>query len=249
MKYLLLIILSLNVIGLKHVKASNGDSTKVRKNIIRWNPTPMLLVGPKSLVLGYERIIKKGQSISINIGYMEKAPLEDQDGVPLKIFDQSTRGGLDISLDYRFYFSKRNKYPAPDGLYWGPYIAYYGLWQDASLKIIDKGSVKNTVYYKGDFQMYSLGLQLGYQFIIKKRFSIDLILIGPSYSYYDLNLNLRFETDIDINDPFYQNLMDYLKENSPFISEFVKNKSFSANGRLKLNYMGFRYAIQFGYHF
>ena len=249
MKYLLLIILLLNVIGLKQIKASNGDSTKVRKNIIRWNPTPMVLVGPKSLVLGYERVIRKGQSISFNIGYMEKSPLEDQNGVPLEIFDQSSKGGLDISLDYRFYFSKRNKYPAPDGLYWGPYVSYYGLWQDASLNIIDKGNIKNTVFYKGEFQMYSLGLQLGYQFIIQKRFSIDLILIGPSYSYYDLNLNLKFETDIDINDPFYQDLMDYLKENSPFIAEFVKNKTFSANGRLRLNYMGFRYAIQFGYHF
>lgn len=249
MKKYILFIFTLLLLGMQSIYATKSDSTKTRKNIIRWNPTPMFLVGPKSIVLGYERVTLPNQSISLNIGYLEKSPMTDKDGIPIKIFDQSARGGLDISLDYRFYFKNRNKYPAPDGVYWGPYTAYYGIWQDASLNIMDNNVVTNTVHYSGKFQVFSLGLQIGYQFIIKDRFSIDLVLVGPSYSYYDLQLNLKFNNTININDPFYEDLMNYLQDNSSFLSEFIKNQSFSANGRLNLNYIGFRYAIQFGYHF
>ncbi len=248
-RIILFISIIIFFLSFQNTKAQSKDSTKVRKNIIRWNPTPMVMVGPKSIVLGYERLVRPSQTISINIGYLEKSPMTDKEGVPLQIFDQNNKGGFDISLDYRFYFRKRNKYPAPDGLYWGPYASYYGIWQDASINLLNNGVIKNTVHYNGKLQMFSLGLQLGYQFIIKERFSIDLILLGPSYTYYDLNMSLRFDTDIDINDPFYKDLMDYLSDNSPFLSEFINKGSIEANGRLKLNFYGFRYAIQFGYVF
>lgn len=223
--------------------------TKERKNIIRWNITPMAMVGPKSLVLGYERIVKPWQSFSINIGYLETEPLENEEGVPLDIFDQSNKGGFDISGDYRFYSKKRNKLKAPDGLYWGPYFSYISVWQDASLKLLDLNTVKNTVYYNGQFSMISLGVQLGYQFVIKNRFTIDLILMGPSYSYYDLDLALKYEQNIDSDDPFYQNLYEIISENSPFLANFVKKGSIDASGRLNFSYYGFRYAVQVGYRF
>ncbi|MCK5856485.1 MAG: hypothetical protein KAG64_03285 [Bacteroidales bacterium] len=229
--------------------AIDTDSTKVRKNTIRWNPTPMFVVGPKSFVFGYERVLKNNQSISMNIGYLEKAPLTNEEGEVIQIFDQSSKGGFDFSLDYRFYFKKRNKYPAPDGLYWGPYTSVYQVWQDASINLLDGTAVKNTVHYNGSFTMYNLGLQLGYQFIIKDRFSIDLILMGPSYSYYDMDLKLRFDTDIDPDDPFYKELLEKISESSPLLEQFLKNQSFEASGRLKFSYYGFRYGIQLGYHF
>ena len=242
--FIILLFLSIN-----SLTASDTDSTIVRKNIIRWNPTPMFVVGPKSFVFGYERVLNNNQSISINIGYLEKSALTNEYGDPLEIFDQSSKGGFDFSLDYRFYFKKRNKYPAPDGLYWGPYTSVYQIWQDASVHILEKGNIKNTAYYSGSFGMYNVGLQLGYQFIIKKRFSIDLILMGPSYSYYNLDLNLQFETDIHPDDPFYQEMIEKIGNSSPLLEELMKNQSLEASGRLKFSYYGFRYGIQLGYHF
>jgi len=244
-------LILLFIISVSSAKAIDNDSTKikVRKNIIRWNMTPMFVVGPKSLVLGYERILNNNQSISINLGYLEKAPLTNEEGETIQFFDQSTKGGFDFSIDYRFYLKKRNKYPAPDGLYWGPYASYYQIWQDASINIIDKNTIKNTAYYNGSFSIYNIGLQLGYQFIIKEKFSIDLILMGPSFSYYDLKMGLQFDTDIDIDDPFYQDLYEKIKNSSPWLSQFIKDQSFEASGRLKFGYYGFRYGIQLGYLF
>jgi len=249
LKTLLLLILTLSF---TFIFGANNDSipnTKEYKNIIRWNITPMVMVGPKSLVLGYERTIGDWQSFSINIGYLEMAPMENEDGSPIEIFDQNTKGGFDISGDYRFYFKKKNKYKAPDGLYWGPYASYIALWQDASVNLIDNDAVVNTIFYNGKFSMLSIGVQLGYQFVIKDRFTIDLILMGPSYTYYDLNLALKYEQNINPDDPFYQNLYKIISETNPVLANFIRKGSIDASGRLNFSYYGFRYGIQFGYRF
>jgi len=229
----------------------NAQDTLVSKykNTIRWNMTPMAVVGPKSLVLGYERMVKPWQSFSINIGYLELAPYVNEEGEVVEFFDKSKDRGIDISADYRFYFKKRNKFAAPDGLYWGPYAAYYGLWKDASLNIIDKGAVKNTANMTGSFNMISGGVQLGYQFVIKERFTIDLILMGPSLTYYSLDANIDFELDVDPNDPIYKEIYDKILAESPALANFIKNQEFSAGGRLKFLSYGFRYGIQLGYRF
>ncbi len=225
------------------------DSLPEFKNTIRWNITPIAVVGPKSFVFGYERIVKPYQSFSFNIGYLEKAPMTDKDGNPIHIFDQSAKGGFDFAADYRFYFKKRNKKPAPDGLYWGPYTSYYGIWQDATLQLLDGDIIKNTIDYYGSISMYSAGVQLGYQFVIKERFTIDLVFFGPSYTYYDINMKLKYQIKIDPNDPFYQNIIDYITNSNSFLSNVLKNRTLNANGRLKFGYYGFRYGLQIGYRF
>ena len=209
----------------------------------------MAVVGPKSFVLGYERIVKPYQSFSFNIGYLEKSKFTNEEGETIQFFDQDARGGLDISADYRFYFKKENKYLAPHGLYWGPYAAYYGIWQDASVNLLKDGAIINKINYQGSFNMYSIGAQIGYQFVIKNRFTIDLIMMGPSYTYYDINLKLQYEQNIDPDDPFYQDLYNKIKDSSPALASFLKDKTFDASGRLKFSYYGFRYGIQIGYRF
>ena len=248
----LLLFMSL-FMGLSIVSQTNNekltDSLPEFKNTIRWNLTPIVFVGPKSIVLGYERILKPYQSFSINMGYLEKAPWEDEDGNPIHIFDENKKGGFDITGDYRFYIKKRNKHQAPDGLYWGPYAAYYVLWQDAKLQILDGDIVKNSIDFHGVLSMYSLGFQMVYQFLIKDKFTIDLILMGPSYTYFDMNLKLNYQIQIYPNDPFYKDIIEYLRNSNPMLFKFLENKTLSTNGRLKFGYYGFRYGLQMGYHF
>ena len=211
---------------------------------------PAFLVGPKSVVLGYERVLKPYRSFTINLGYLEKSPLKDAEGVPIKIFDQSSKGGFDFSADFRFYSKKRNRRHAPDGLYWGPYVSYYGVWQEGTINLFDDlGTIKNTVTFDGKFSMYSAGVQLGYQFVFKNRITMDLILFGPSLSFYSLDMGLKFKTEIDPDDPFYDDLMYFLEHSNGFLANFIRNQGFSSSGRLSFAYYGFRYAFQVGYNF
>ncbi len=219
------------------------------KNTIRWNITPMAVVGPKSLVLGYERMVNEWQSFSVNIGYLEMAPFTNEEGEVIQIFDENNKGGFDFSADYRFYFKNRNKFAAPDGLYWGPYTGYYGLWSDAEMKIIDKNVIKNTANVNSSFHMISAGVQLGYQFVLKERFTIDLILMGPSLTYYNINAELDFDLAVDPNDPIYKEIYDKILATSPKLAAFVENREFSTTGRVKFFSYGFRYGIQLGYRF
>jgi hypothetical protein len=48
----------------------DSSITANRKNVVRLNLAPMLLFGPKSVVIGYERRIKPHQSVSVNVGYI-----------------------------------------------------------------------------------------------------------------------------------------------------------------------------------
>lgn len=244
-KALLFLLIALVSISLKAQDTTNYEL----KNTIRWNLTPMVVVGSKSLVLGYERLVNPWQSFSINLGYLRMNPFTDEDGEKIQLFDESKQGGIDISADYRFYFKKRNKYSAPDGLYWGPYLAYYGLWSDAKINIMDNSVVKNTANVETHFNMASGGVQLGYQFVIKKRFTVDLILMGPSLTYYNLNANLEFDIEVDADDEIYKEIYEKLKNTNPALANFAKNGEFNASGRLDFLSFGFRYGVQVGYRF
>jgi hypothetical protein len=247
-KLVLLMILS----GLSFVGMAQTDSSMVRerKNIIRWNVTPMAVVGPKSFVLGYERVLKNNQTISLNVGYLEMAPRVNSEGETVQLFGDVKRGGFDVSLDYRFYFKGRNKYPAPDGLYWGPYTSIYNLtFEGASNVFDDQGNQINTVGMDMGLTMYSLGAQLGYQFIIKDRFSIDLMLMGPSFTRYAFKMNFDAAVALDPDDPFYIGLEKLLSTLVPGSEIILDGAEFSATSNTKFSYVGFRYGLQLGYVF
>jgi hypothetical protein len=53
-----------------------------------------------------------------------------------------------------------------------------------------------------------VGLQLGYQLIIKERFSIDFLFIGPRFSSYQIN----YEFDQQPSQEFLDDISEYLNE-------------------------------------
>ena len=76
MKNVYFVVLALLIPALRLSAQQDSLAYKGMRNTIRWNLTPNFVVGPKSFVFGYERVIKPWQSFSFNIGYMEKAPLK-----------------------------------------------------------------------------------------------------------------------------------------------------------------------------
>jgi hypothetical protein len=182
------------LITLANTNAQKCDTslTKQFKNTVKWNLTPSLIIGPKSIVLGYERVVNDHQSFSINVGYLEKKDAKNKNGEPLNLFDQTDKGGFAIAADYRFFFKKRNIKPAPDGLYWGPYAGFYQLNFKGKSLIKDENDIETTIALNSKFQLLSAGVQLGYQFILfNDRFAIDLLLMGPSITRYTFDLGLE----------------------------------------------------------
>lgn len=214
------------------------------KNTIKLNPTPYLLVGGTNFTVGYERVLKADQSFSIHLGPAEmpgKFPALDS-----AILSRSgNKWGFLAAADYRFYILKRNTHAAPDGLYWGPYMATYYYSNGLNLNL-NTQAVQGNLELGANLLMLNFGVQLGYQFAIGKRLSVDLILAGPSLSGYYANLTAKSD-GLKIDDERLQEIKEALLAQFPLLSNYVLDADFSKTDWTLGG--GFRYLVAVGYRF
>ena len=223
--------------------------TPYHRNVLKFNPTPMLLFGEvRNLTFSYERLINKNHSLSIQLGYLIIPQcLSDTVAQLITIHDDS-RKGINVAFDYRYYPSSRNRRPAPDGLYIGTYLSDYGFKFSNKFNSIDAPSEKEGSF-DGKINMANLGFEIGYQFIFSKKFSIDLLMFGPSITYYSTKVNIVGNLDKGQIDDIDQELADKLFKRFPALSYLFEGESNNlTNSKFQLS-AGFRYSVQFGFHF
>jgi len=221
--------------------------TPYHKNVIKFNPTPMMLFNEvRNVTFSYERLIHKNKSVSVQLGYLVVPPfLNDTLLNSVRLTDYS-RNGMNIAFDYRSYPFARNRRPAPDGLYIGGYLSYYGCSLVNQYNFINKPEALNGEF-DAKVNMLNLGFEIGYQFIFWKRFSIDLLMFGPSLSAYSGKLDVTGDIDISSVD---EELLAKLKERFPALGHIFNSgdgSSFS-NSKVELT-SWFRYSMQFGFSF
>ncbi|MEI6888470.1 MAG: hypothetical protein WCL03_04265 [Bacteroidota bacterium] len=220
----------------------------IHKNVIKFNPTPMFLWSMKNVTFSYERILNPKQSIAVTLGYLEFPSLFNDTIGSLLAITSREKYGINVALEYRFYLGKRNSRPIPDGVYLAPFASYYGYHFKNNVDMMHT-TLDSAGAVKGNFYIFNVGVELGYQFVFWKRLTLDFVLIGPALSYYgggvDLSGNINLEKLQEINAEFY----DKLKEKYPMIGDIVVNKSFKQNGKLSFLSVGFRYLVQIGFHF
>jgi hypothetical protein len=218
------------------------------KNVIKFNPTPMLLWSMKNVTLSYERVLNRKQSITLTIGYLEFPSLFKDTVVNLINITSRQKYGINVALEYRFYLSKRNSRPIPDGIYLAPYASYYGYHFKNNFDVLHT-SLDSAGMIKGNIFVLNLGVELGYQFVFWKRLTLDFVLLGPSVSYYGGGLDISGNINIEELKTLHEDLYNRLIEKYPMIGDYVVNRSFKQNGKLDLFSIGFRYLIQIGFHF
>lgn len=224
------------------------DSLKLLKNTIRINATNPMLFGPDFILLGYERVITKHQTASIGLGKIGFASFLGFDFDSIGITNQKKDKGYNFSFDYRFYLKNENKYGAPRGVYLGPYYAFNRFSRDITWEL-------NTAGYSGEantsFMVTAnlVGAQMGYQFILWNRVSIDIILMGPGLWFF--NLKSKFNTTLPFEDEtlLLEKLNEMLKNKFPGSDLIIKGGSFEAKKNTSTASMGFRYLINLGIRF
>ncbi|MEI6456085.1 MAG: hypothetical protein WCO93_07335 [bacterium] len=218
-------------------------------NVIKLNIMPMFMWSTaRNITISYERLVNRSQSVSLQVGFLEM-PRIIGDQIPgILYFGDSQKGGVNIAVDYRFYLSRRNSRPAPDGIYLGPFLSYYGyrFWNDFTLfnsSIIDNGKMK------GGFDIINLGVSLGYQFVFWKRLTLDLLVFGPCMSLYSAKFAVTGDLSPEIIEQIDKDVLDKLLAKFPILGYLIHNDGAFATGyRLKYG-AGFRYSIQLGFHF
>ena len=175
-------------------------------NIIKINS---LALAFNNLSLVYERGIIPRLSAGIGVGYKYAG------GAPkLLTVENSTIAvkydkikGFSISPEARYYLKSCDPGQL-EGFYAGLYFRYTGYTTTAGFEYIPENNTPE--YYNSDIALkeFGVGIQFGYQMIIKERFSIDFLFLGPRFSSY----HFSYEFDQEPSQEFLDDLSEYLNE-------------------------------------
>ena len=145
-------------------KSENPDIlTPYHLNVIKFNPTPMLLFDElRNVTFSYERLIKKNQSVSLQLGYLVVPQVLNDTLFNKFLFNKDKRKGINLSVDYRIYPFSRNRRPAPDGMYLGGYLSYIGTSSEIQGTLMNAPE-DDIVLLEARMNMVNLGFELGYQ--------------------------------------------------------------------------------------
>jgi hypothetical protein len=244
---IIFVTLSVGFVNLAFAQ-SNDSTRKVKdyKNVIKVNLTSNILY--RSPLIEYERLVSRNQSFSLQFGLVA-LPFGSTLGSDSMSYKSTVKkAGFSVTGDYRFYLKKENKDPAPHGVYVGPYVAYLTFDNQRNMTV---GASQNLLLLDTKLQVFSVGAQLGYQFVLgkKKHWTIDCIVVGPSLTRYIMNMKLTGTIDPSKIDENLQKILEGIASQFPLIGDLLRNQEANFTGHSDSWSAGFRYSIHAGYRF
>jgi hypothetical protein len=227
------------------------DSAKTYKNVVRYNITGALLFGiEKYIVVGYERMLSPRTSMSVNIGSAALPKLLTIETDSFQSRRESDRRGINASIDYRFYLAKENRFHAPHGMYIGPYYSY-NRFEDDQQWVRHNSSGSNEVFSSSTFDINTFGFELGYQLILWRRFTLDMVMVGPGLGFYKYKATFTGNVNLSVasKEQLYEALKQRITQRFPGMNFVFSDKAFDADGVLKTSDVGYRYIIHLGFCF
>ena len=239
----------LPIIGIAQQPTDSSNEGRFYKNVIRYNLSGAIVFGiDKYIVFGYERVVSPHQSFSINVG---RASLPKLITISTDSFDlekDQKRSGFNISADYRFYLARENKFRIPHGVYIGPYYSY-NHFTGENHWTYKRGGANSNIGTNTDFDVHTFGFELGYQFVLWKRLTLDMLMVGPGVGFY--NYKAKFDSNIDAatREQLFQGLQQLLTQKFPGMNYVFSDKEFSADGTMKTSAIGHRCILHVGFLF
>ena len=235
------------------VNFCNAQPDSVRqvqyKNVIRYNLSGALIFGfDRYIVFGYERVIKPNQTISVNVGGVKLPKLISINTDSFSLQKDNKSNGYNVSVDYRFYLGKENKYMSPRGAYIGPYYCLNHFERDNQCQFANTTGSKsvntNTTLY-----INTIGFQFGYQLILWKRFALDFALVGPGFGIYNYKATFDGNVTAENKEQLRDGLKQLLTQKFPGMNFVFADKQIEADGVMTTNTLGYRYIIHIGFAF
>ncbi len=244
----MILIITLLILAKPNLIVAQSDSA--RMNTVRLNITNPMIFGEKAIVFGYERLLKNNQSFSVNFGiasYPKMVSL-NSDSIGIDLKSSYKDKGFNFSADYRFYMSKENKYPAPRGIYWGPYYSF-NYFNRINNWTLNTENFQGNVETELSMNIHTIGVELGYQFVLWDKMSVDLIMIGPGVGFYNLKANINTDLTPDDESELFQAINDYLIQKIPGFDHVLDGTGFEQQGSGRKSGFGYRYMVMIGYRF
>ena len=246
--YILLLILV--VVQFETIAQDTSELKKDYKNTIRLNITNPLIFGTRSIIFGYERMLKKNRSISVNLGQASFPGFTFKNSDSLKAGSDLNQRGYNFSIDYRYYLTNENKYAAPRGVYIGPYYTfnYFERKNNWTIKSTDGGAPQN-VESKTSLAVSCIGFEMGYQFVFWNKVTLDMILVGPGVGFYKLKASLGSNLSEEDKTKLFDVLNQALTDKIPGYSLVIDEGEFEKDGTASTTALGFRYMVMIGFRF
>lgn len=224
-----------------------GKEKRERKNSIMLNITNPLLISDKFRVIGYERTFANNQSITLNVGTFSLPQfLGGNNSDSLKINNDTSEKGFHFSTDYRFYLKKLNRFDAPRGVYLAPYYTFNYLKRQNSWNL---DGYESEVFTNTSFNIHSLGVELGYQFVFWDRFALDLILIGPGVGFYKIKTEIGTTLSAADEALLFEKINEIIADRIPGYDKLIEPGDYVKKGSANVVSAGYRYIIRVGYRF
>ena len=237
-------VISQDTTGVEKTKPGRKDIKY--PNIVKINS---LALAFSNISLLYEGGITPRLSAGIGIGYKYA-------GVEPKLFrvnnsrigaDIGQIKGFSITPDVKYYIKTCNP-GLLEGFYAGLYFRYTRY--SSVVKFGYEPENKPVEFYTSDVALneYGVGIQLGYQLMIKERFSIDFLFFGPRFSSYHLD----YEFDQTPSQEFFDDLSDHLNEivdRFGFDYDVNIKKQGDAKASSSFTFANTRFGISFGFAF
>jgi hypothetical protein len=228
--------------------AQNQDSTTLeRKNVVKFLPVNIPF---QSISFEFERMINGKNSWILGVGLPNQASVIGKYGyTPGPDLKTAEFGTMHIRAAYRHYTGKRN---LPKGFYLEPYLKYQKIKGNASVESTDildlyKGSVDVN------FHTMNMGFQMGAQFLISKRVSVDLYFLGLEAGLLSGNLTALSDQLADAEN-LKANIEDAINELPSFIGKKLTVTQSADKKQINVNsssapYPWFRGGISIGIAF
>lgn len=220
-----------------------------RKNTAYINISHPAIFGSKTFIVGYERVIGKNQSFTVNVGNITlPAIAQGNSNDSVQITGNNSNKGFHLGADYRFYLKGENKHEAPRGVYIGPYYSYNNFSKRNTWNL-------NTSDFDGDvntelkMNIHTIGFQMGYQFVFWKRVALDMILFGPGYGIYNIKGDIKTTLSDEDESLLFDRINSFLGEKIPGYNLVIDEGEFERNGGVKTNTLGYRFMINLGFRF
>jgi hypothetical protein len=240
------VILTLCVVAISHLALGQDSASGTqRRNVVKLDITSHWLYR-NAYNVSYERITLPNQSFVVTVGYQE-FPRTSSLGSRVGVKADNDRNGYKYGGEYRFYLKKENKFAAPRGVYIGPYIAYNGFKNNRLIEV-DNDGVKEEATLNSKLGILNVGFQVGYQFVIKNRFTIDLVFVGPSISHYKYTAELGGNYTFDKEDITNEIILDLI-DRFPALDDVLSEGEIERKGKLDTWSFGYRYQLHVGYYF
>ncbi|MCU0369517.1 MAG: DUF3575 domain-containing protein [Cyclobacteriaceae bacterium] len=228
-------------------QAQKGDTT-ARRSTLKVDITSYWLYRD-ALMFSYERVVKNrpNHTWAITAGLQEFPELVGELVDTITVKQENKSLGYKVGGEYRFYLKKENKHAAPHGVYIGPYTSYHYYSNNRAIEVNNSGEIQNG-NLESTLTILNIGVQLGYQFVLNNRWTIDLVFVGPSVSNYAFKADLTGNISVDPDDITNEVLLSLI-DKYPGFKDLISEGEYAEQGKVNTWAYGYRYQFQIGYHF